>query len=103
VQEALFRCPKLSVAVDAFQLSTIETETADKALVLALETETTAAGDPQQWAARVFDQLALINQDFRESRRIAPAISAPRVELFARGTGPFAGSDPRLKRQYVRR
>lgn len=102
VQEALFRCPALSGAVDAFQLSTIETDTADKALVLSLETEGAPDADPQQWATQVFDQLALINQDFRESRRMAPPVSAPRVELFARGTGPFAGADPRLKRQYVR-
>jgi phenylacetate-CoA ligase len=102
VQEALFRCPDISSGVDAFQLSTRETASADKALILALEVESAdVSGAADGWAAQIFDQLAVINQDFRESRRMAPPVSAPRVELFARGTGPFAGQDARMKRKYI--
>lgn len=104
VQEVLFRVPALATSVDAFQLRTFEDANADKQLVLSLELVAGAAPlDAAAWSVTLFDMLAEINQDFRESRRLAGPGRAPTVEFHASGTGPFAGSDIRLKRAYVAR
>ena len=108
VQESLFRTPELARAVDAFQLSVFEDAERDKRLVVHLEVlrvEADAASLPEgeaHWGERLFETLAQVNQDFRESRRMAPPGKEPRVEFHAPGTGPFAGSDARIKRNYVR-
>lgn len=102
IQEVVFRLPNLAGVVDAFQLRTFEDEAGDKQLALSLELVPGAeAPDAAATAIEVFDALAVINQDFRESRRLAAASRPPFVEFFPTGTGPFAGSDIRVKRAYV--
>jgi phenylacetate-CoA ligase len=102
VQEALFRLPMLASRIDAFQVQTFEDADGDKRLVVALElTPACATLSADVWATEFFDALAAVNQDFRESRRMAPANVAPRLAFFATGTGPFAGADIRIKRQYL--
>lgn len=118
VQEALFRVSDVAEHVDAFQVETTFDASGDKHLVLHLELN---AGDPlahqepqlvvgaevaglrapADWRERVYDALARVNQDFRESRRMAPHGLAPRIALHASGTGPFAESDIRVKRRYI--
>jgi phenylacetate-CoA ligase len=104
VQETLFRINELAEHVDAFQIRTFDDGQGDKRLVVALEMNDAHAGDaPVEWCAPVFDTLALVNQDFRESRRMVPHGKEPTLELFAHGTGPFADADIRIKRNYLAR
>jgi phenylacetate-CoA ligase len=104
VQDSLFRLPALAGGVDAFQLHSFDDDDGDKRLAIRLEvTNGNAPECPEQWGSRLFDTLAEINQDFRESRRMAPANKPPFVELHEVGTGPFAGVDARIKRRYVAR
>lgn len=102
VQEALFRLPLLSAHVDGFQLNAFDDENGDKQLNVAIEL---AAGrtvfEHEALAVSFFDALEAVNQDFRESRRIAPKLKPPTLSFYAFGTGPFAGADKRIKRQYV--
>jgi phenylacetate-CoA ligase len=103
VQEALFRLPQLATAVDDFKLGTFEDETGDKCLVVDMaQLPGSPAESPLLWQTGFFDELARINQDFRESRRIAPPGKPPRLVFHAAGQGPFAASDLRTKRSYVR-
>ncbi len=104
IQDVLFRIPALARSVDAFQLRAVESSEGDKQLVLALEV---IAPDqipegPTYWAGPVFDMLASVNQDFRESRRMMPPDRQPNLEFHSAGTGPFLGADRRIKRDYVR-
>lgn len=102
VQDALFRLPMLASRVDAFQLQTFEDEHGDKRLVVALELVPQCATlDERRWNDAFFETLAQINQDFRESRRMAPAHVAPQLAAFATSTGPFEAADIRIKRQYI--
>lgn len=102
VQEALFRSPELAAGVDAFQLRTYEDEEGDKRLTLSLEMTAAQEEDIRTSSARLWDTLAEVNQDFRESRRMVPVGKAPLIEVFASGQGPFADADIRIKRNYVR-
>jgi phenylacetate-CoA ligase len=104
VQEALFRLPALASGVDAFQLHTFEDSDGDKRLVVRLEVRDHSLGEgPGHWGCQLFDTLAELNQDFRESRRMVVECKRPFVELHEMGTGPFAGVDARIKRNYVTR
>jgi phenylacetate-CoA ligase len=102
IQEALFRVPELAAAMDAHQLEVLEDDAGDKRLLVHLEVAAGAFADGLiEWSRHFFDALAAVNQDFRESRRMAPAAKAPRLVLHAQGAGPFTGADIRIKRQYV--
>jgi phenylacetate-CoA ligase len=104
IQETLFRMPELARTVDAFQLRTFDDEGGDKRLALALETkEGSLMEGAGHWGTLLFDTLASINQDFRESRRMVPMGKEPFLEFHAPGTGPFIGSDIRIKRNYVQK
>jgi phenylacetate-CoA ligase len=102
VQEALFRLPHLARLVDAYQLQTFDDADGDKRLVIALEVEAEGLREgAETWRGCVFDTLAQVNQDFRESRRMVPSGKEPSLELHGIGAGPFAGADIRIKRKYV--
>jgi len=103
IQESLFRMPALAKAVDAFQMRTFDDKGGDKRLALALEVAPGCLPEgPGHWAPLFFDTLSAVNQDFRESRRMASAANPPYLEFHAPGVGPFAGSDIRIKRNYLR-
>ena len=102
IQESLFRLPELAKAVDAFQLHTFDDGDGDKRLVVRLEvTQDMLAEAAAEWGARLFDVLAVVNQDFRESRKMVPAGKGPAVEFVEAGSGVFEGADIRIKRVYV--
>lgn len=104
VQESLFRLPALARQVDAFQLHTFEDGDGDKRLVVRLEVPAGGLPEgPDAWVAPLFDTIADVNQDFRASRRMAPKGKDPSIEFHQVGTGPFAGADIRIKREYLDR
>ena len=102
VQESLFRLPALARHVDAFQLHTFDDADGDKRLVVRLEVPKGGLpGGPDVWTVQLFDTMADVNQDFRASRRMVPTGKNPSIEFHQNGTGPFAGADIRIKREYV--
>jgi phenylacetate-CoA ligase len=101
VQEAIFRVPALAQDVDAFQLQVHEDAAGDKRLIVALEVAEPEACDAACHGDQLFDALAAVNQDFRESRRMVPAGKAPTLEFHTTGSGPFTGADIRVKRSYI--
>ncbi|MBL8983978.1 MAG: hypothetical protein JNL26_17465, partial [Gemmatimonadetes bacterium] len=102
VQEALFHVPELAAVTDGFQLEVREDARGDKGLFVHLELVAGAVDDGlAALGHHLFDALARVNQDFRESRRIATSAHPPCVVFHATGTGPFVSQDIRLKRQYL--
>lgn len=103
VQESLFRHAELASGIDAFQLRTFEDDEGDKRMVLSLEITSQSLRESTEHSRMLlFNTLAEINQDFRESRRMVSPGKEPTIELFDVGTGPFAGADIRVKRVYSR-
>ena len=101
VEEAVFSVPGLSGRVASFTLLQGEDEQANKTLELAFELRAGTEA-PEGVRAPLLERLARLNQDWREASRFMPA-EQPIVSFHPAGTGPFAGYDPRLKRQYVAR
>lgn len=103
VQEAIFRVPALATDVDAYQLQVCEDDVGDKRLVVALEVAQPDTCNGESLGDAFFDALAVVNQDFCESRRMIPAGKPPVLAFHATGSGPFAGADIRVKRAYIAR
>jgi phenylacetate-coenzyme A ligase PaaK-like adenylate-forming protein len=101
VQEAVYGLPALAERVCGFALLLGEDESANKTLELAFELHDGAEG-PADVRPELLRRIAAVNQDWREASRFMPP-SQPTISFHAEGTGPFAGSDPRLKHSYVLR
>ncbi len=99
VQDAVFSVSELADSVSGFALVEGEDAAANKTLEIALELRD-GMPEPTDVRARVLARLATINQDWREASRMMPG-DQPAIVFHAAGEGPFAGYDPRLKRQYV--
>jgi phenylacetate-CoA ligase len=100
VQDVVYSLPELAERVNAFALVCGEDEQANKTLELAFELRAEVE-PPADVRTPLLERLAEVNQDWREASRFMPA-SQPALEFYAAGSGPFAGYDPRLKRQYIR-
>ena len=99
--------PQLAPAVASFQFAVVENERLDRRMAIDLELVEDAAPDALGVAAGnlgaiFYAGLAASNQDFREVSKLFTA-AAVEVTVHPCGTGPFAGADVRIKRQYVRR
>jgi phenylacetate-CoA ligase len=101
VEEAIFSVEGLGDRVASFMLLPGEDDEANKTLELAFELAE-GAESPADVRARLLARLSALNSDWREASRFMPA-EQPTLSFHPAGTGPFAGYDPRLKRQYVRR
>jgi phenylacetate-CoA ligase len=99
VEEAVFSLPDLAERVRSFALVEGEDDTANKTLELAFELREGAA-PPADARRLLLERLAALNQDWREASRMMPP-DQPSLAFHPAGAGPFAGYDPRLKRQYV--
>jgi phenylacetate-CoA ligase len=106
VQEAMFRVPGLPSKVGAFTMMSYENQNADKRLSFSLEClpEIRPADVKDGFLGRrLIEELMVVNQDFRESMRIAGSRVYPDVEFHKHRTGPFANNDARIKLNYITR
>ncbi|RSK46996.1 phenylacetate--CoA ligase family protein [Hymenobacter rigui] len=102
VQEAILGLPLLAGIVSSFTLLTPEDDNATKQLRVCLEIrEALLATDLPELQTAFFAELRRLNQDFRESWRMIPQGQQPQLQVFATGTGPFAGQDMRIKHRYI--
>jgi phenylacetate-CoA ligase len=103
LQHVVMRVPALGRHVANFALHPFEDEAADKRLELWFELERGVPIPAETDALReqVLTELALINQDFRESIRMAPARLRPALKLFPFGESPISGQDIRVKKRYI--
>ncbi len=101
VEQAMYLVPGLAPSVSSFALLTSEDAQATKHLTVALELRDGAIAPSAETAATFLDTLETVNQDFREARRMAGDKAPPAVEFHAKGTGPFALNDIRIKQRYI--
>lgn len=104
VHEVLYEIDELASQLESFRLISVEDESCDKTMHVAVQLRDGADPDDMDAAAiseRVFTRLAAVNGDFRNaSRNTAGVGGQPLLTLHARGTGPFE-NDNRIKHQYV--
>jgi phenylacetate-CoA ligase len=99
--------PALAPAVQSFQFASYEDAAMNRRLAIDLELAPDASAETLGLTTEALREafhrgLAKSNQDFREvTRMFGP--DALDVTLHPAGTGPFAGADIRLKKQYLRR
>lgn len=104
IQHVVLRVPQLAAQVANFALHPYEDDDANKRLELWLEL--VAGVEPHECDAgtlneAVWTELALVNQDFRESIKMVPGGRRPTVKCFGFGTSPISGQDIRIKKQYI--
>jgi phenylacetate-CoA ligase len=104
IQHVILRVPELAEKVANFALHPYEDERANKRLELWIEfaagVEAPESGRDALNAA-VWTELALMNQDFRESIRMVPSEYHPKLKCFGFGKSPISGQDVRIKKQYI--
>jgi phenylacetate-CoA ligase len=104
IQHVILRMPEIAEKVANFALHPYEDEGANKRLELWIEF---AAGvevpenNREALNAGVWTELALMNQDFRESIKMVPSEYHPKLKCFGFGKSPISGQDVRIKKQYI--
>lgn len=104
VQEAIFNSPSLFNFVNSFCIQTKEDEFGDKSLIISLEMQRTKQCKlihPEKVNTEFFDQLARVNQDFREARRMLSSNNHMFLKFYGFGKGPFKDNDIRIKARYI--
>jgi len=102
LQNAILRVPELSPSIAEFALHPFEDEQANKRLEFWFELKPGASAPADSGLpARIHAELAAVNQDFRESLRMAPADRRPTLRFFESGQSPMSGQDPRVKKRYI--
>lgn len=103
IQETIFSKPDFSEVIHSFQIKMNESKDGDKHLCICLEKKVGVNDLPlnvQEFTSAFFDQLAIINQDFKEAKRMISNPSQLSIEFFSFGTGPFETRDMRIKADY---
>lgn len=107
VEGICYGTPQIASFVDCFCIVTSEDANNNKHLAICLELargkEAPPAEEHNALRDLVYRRLAEVNQDFRESIRMVPAGYEPTIEFHAKGQGPFANNDIRVKCRYIQK
>lgn len=104
IQESIYNIPEMANAIHSFSLNTTEDQEGNKQLIISFEMQKNKDVNSLQMALledRFFAQLALINQDFREARKMVSKADQMKLILVEFGEGPFKNNDIRIKAKYI--
>jgi phenylacetate-CoA ligase len=103
VQNVVLRIPYLAENTAEFALHAFEDSNANKQLEFWVELKPGVGqpGGPATLGEDFLRELALVNQDFRESIRMVLSERRPKVKLFVNGESPIPTQDPRIKKRYI--
>lgn len=104
IQETIFSFPKLATTINSFCLATNEDSEGNKQLKIALEFNENSKLEllsQTDFQIDFFEQLAKINQDFREAKRMLTDSNQILISFFEFGTGVFKNNDIRIKTKYL--
>ena len=104
IQEVIYSLPELSKVVNSYNLAVNEDNEGNKKLVISLEVQ--KGNSHQQLNFNkiqndFFENLAKINQDFREARKMLPDNSLTTICFEDFGSGSFKENDIRIKAKYI--
>ncbi|MFN0071994.1 MAG: phenylacetate--CoA ligase family protein [Chloroflexota bacterium] len=103
IEAAIYSVPDVAVHVRSFLLSVIESIPGETRPLVSIQLE---AAEPNPYledrvATVIWSWLLERNHDFQEAVREYPELMRPVVQLHRTGTGPFVGSEQRIKHQYL--
>ena len=104
IQETIFSKKEFTELIHSFCIQLNENSEGDKFLELELELVAGLHDLPlskEEFSNAFFEQLAVINQDFREAKRMIVNPAQLAITYFPFGTGPFEDRDMRIKAKYL--
>jgi phenylacetate-CoA ligase len=104
IQETIYNFPELVKVINSFCIVTNEDVDGNKQLEILFELNPFANKiqfDLDTLTTAFFEQLAIINQDFREAKKMLISKNQTIINLFELGKGPFENSDIRIKAKYI--
>ncbi|MBI4975833.1 MAG: phenylacetate--CoA ligase family protein [Spirochaetes bacterium] len=98
IEQCLFDEPALAAVTRSYCLGLHEDGDASVRPHIAFEVSgELSTGLTETFRTRITSRLVALNADFREAMREHAASASPLIEIFAPGTGPFAGDKGRIK------
>jgi phenylacetate-CoA ligase len=102
IQETISNLPAFLHSIHSFCMTTTENRDGNKQLIVSMELQPLQPDAvPELLPVLFFEQLAKVNQDFREARRMLNNEELIVLQLYEFGKGPFANADVRIKARYV--
>jgi len=105
IQHVILRLPSLGSNVANFALRPYEDENANKRLELLFEMAESVSVPSGEGVIALGDdiwrELALVNQDFRESIKMIPAERKPTLRVYPFNESPISAQDIRIKKRYI--
>jgi phenylacetate-CoA ligase len=103
IQETICSLPKLVSIIHSFCLEIIEDTDGNKVLKIALEIlpKVQIPINLKHLKVDFFEQLTIINQDFREAKKMIIDDNQMIITFFDFAKGPFENSDIRIKAKYM--
>jgi len=103
IQETIYNSSMFSDVVNSFCIGINENDEGDKQLVISLELQQNQSEESLEMGlaqSEFFGQLAKINQDFREAKKMASKDDQTVLCFYPFHTGPFEDRDIRIKAKY---
>ncbi len=104
VQETIYNLPQLAEAINSFCITTNEDLEGNKQLKISLELNQFAnltSFDSDVLSTDFINELAKVNQDFREVQKMLTNKNQIIICFFEFGKGPFENNDIRIKAKYI--
>lgn len=104
IQEVLYNLPELTNRINSFSINTNEDKDGNKTLVVSMELQENKNNDSMDFKEiekEFFNQLAKINQDFREAKSMLTNSDQTVIRYYKFKQGPFEHNDIRIKAKYI--
>ncbi|RZL43991.1 MAG: hypothetical protein EOP00_21890 [Pedobacter sp.] len=104
IQETIYKFSELVGAIYSFCLSINEDNEGNKRLIIALEMQKfkdVKLINMQNLHQAFFEELANVNQDFREAKKMLSNAKQIDIIIYTFGNGPFKNADVRIKAKYL--
>lgn len=102
IQETIADLPEFLRSIHSFCMTTKEDQDGNKQLIVSMELQPSRSKTAEDLSQNVFfNQLATVNQDFREAKKMLNDSTRTVLDLHEFGKGPFANGDIRIKARYL--
>jgi phenylacetate-CoA ligase len=102
IQETIANLPEFLRSIHSFCMTTTEEQDGNKRFIVSMELQQSRSKTDETLSQNAFfNQLAAVNQDFKEARKMLNDSTRTVLDLHEFGKGPFANGDIRIKARYL--